>query len=535
MPPFRNAIAGQGKRMAHSDNSKRRQFNRAVDRMLAELDLSAHTGAGFPVDQILREFFGSANNRFRQGGADALPVSWVVIERFTKYQQDPDWFQLRPERDHLFDLVDFLVFSASDVAPKSLAEATMRMAEGVIYNFTPAGEWAKTSSFDAGDGLRLALCGASFVRRGGEVAILAVGGQVCDLEEKTAELLNMYRDMIDYATPLRPGVPNMDLDRIRAGQSHMEFAVVEGWRRLLEEWCYQLGLRVPERRRTRVGAFLCSEQGFLCGEPPTGFFICDCPGIRATPVQGTDNIWQHVTLTLIDTVRKTAQVKYLYEDHGRTYSIHTDDPEYYAAILRDHPPTSEAAGTVHDAAADPTEMDIYKRAMEKFDLFSPLMNLVMMSLMLPAYFEYRRPVVQQLNVKTALDAKRQDRSVRKQMDLLPVPLRPLTRRVAATQRMPITDTLLQELGRKGEDAGDLRTYTPPAFAVSVGGEAGGFWRRLKYPDHFGKDGEGNPVQGWTWVKAHLRWRDRPMPPPAVHIKTPLSAGYFDVSVDSDGT
>jgi hypothetical protein len=470
MPPFRNAIAGQGKRMAHSDNSKRRQFNRAVDRMLAELDLSAHTGAGFPVDQILREFFGSANNRFRQGGADALPVSWVVIERFTKYQQDPDWFQLRPERDHLFDLVDFLVFSASDVAPKSLAEATMRMAEGVIYNFTPAGEWAKTSSFDAGDGLRLALCGASFVRRGGEVAILAVGGQVCDLEEKTAELLNMYRDMIDYATPLRPGVPNMDLDRI-----------------------------------------------------------------RATPVQGTDNIWQHVTLTLIDTVRKTAQVKYLYEDHGRTYSIHTDDPEYYAAILRDHPPTSEAAGTVHDAAADPTEMDIYKRAMEKFDLFSPLMNLVMMSLMLPAYFEYRRPVVQQLNVKTALDAKRQDRSVRKQMDLLPVPLRPLTRRVAATQRMPITDTLLQELGRKGEDAGDLRTYTPPAFAVSVGGEAGGFWRRLKYPDHFGKDGEGNPVQGWTWVKAHLRWRDRPMPPPAVHIKTPLSAGYFDVSVDSDGT
>jgi hypothetical protein len=344
------------------------------------------------------------------------------------------------------------------------------MTEGVIYNFTPAGEWAKTSSFDAGGGLRLALCGVSFVRRGGEVAILAVGGQVCDLEEKTAELLNMYRDMIDYATPLRPGVPNMDLDRI-----------------------------------------------------------------RATPVQGTDNIWQHVTLTLIDTVRKTAQVKYLYEDHGRTYSIHTDDPEYYAAILRDHPPTSEAAGTVHDAAADPTEMDIYKRAMEKFDLFSPLMNLVMMSLMLPAYFEYRRPVVQQLNVKTALDAKRQDRSVRKQMDLLPVPLRPLTRRVAATQRMPITDTLLQELGRKGEDAGDLRTYTPPAFAVSVGGEAGGFWRRLKYPDHFGKDGEGNPVQGWTWVKAHLRWRDRPMPPPAVHIKTPLSAGYFDVSVDSDGT
>ena len=43
-----------------------------------------------------------------------------------------------------------------------------------------------------------------------------------------------------------------------SGQSHMEFAVVEGWRRPLEEWRYQLGLRVPERRETRVGTFLCS-------------------------------------------------------------------------------------------------------------------------------------------------------------------------------------------------------------------------------------------------------------------------------------
>ena len=48
------------------------------------------------------------------------------------------------------------------------------------------------------------------------------------------------------------------LTAILAGQSHMEFAVVEGWRRPLEEWRYQLGLRVPERRETRVGTFLCS-------------------------------------------------------------------------------------------------------------------------------------------------------------------------------------------------------------------------------------------------------------------------------------
>jgi hypothetical protein len=68
----------------------------------------------------------------------------------------------------------------------------------------------------------------------------------------------------------------------------MEFAVVEGWRRLLGEWRYQLGSRVLERRGTRVGAFLCSEQGFFCGEPPTGFFICDCPGV---PSMTVSQVW----------------------------------------------------------------------------------------------------------------------------------------------------------------------------------------------------------------------------------------------------
>jgi hypothetical protein len=50
----------------------------------------------------------------------------------------------------------------------------------------------------------------------------------------------------------------MELTGLDAGQSHMEFAVVEGWRRLLEKWRYQLGSRVPERRGTRVDTFLCS-------------------------------------------------------------------------------------------------------------------------------------------------------------------------------------------------------------------------------------------------------------------------------------
>jgi len=50
-----------------------------------------------------------------------------------------------------------------------------------------------------------------------------------------------------------------------------------------------------------------------------------------------------------------------------------------------------------------------------------------------------------------------------------------------------------------------RTYTPPRFQVEVEG----FWRRLSNPESMGSDAKGNPVQGKTWVKAHLRYRENP--------------------------
>src|SRR4051812_24547798 len=62
-----------------------------------------------------------------------------------------------------------------------------------------------------------------------------------------------------FAGPTIEALVNSLMLGVTPGQSYMEFAVVEGWRCLLGKWRYQLGSRVPERRGTRVGAFLCSE------------------------------------------------------------------------------------------------------------------------------------------------------------------------------------------------------------------------------------------------------------------------------------
>lgn len=52
-----------------------------------------------------------------------------------------------------------------------------------------------------------------------------------------------------------------------------------------------------------------------------------------------------------------------------------------------------------------------------------------------------------------------------------------------------------------------RNYVAPSYQVPTKGHR----RRLK-PGQWGKDSEGNPVLGWTWVEPHFRHRDKPFRP-----------------------
>ena len=61
-----------------------------------------------------------------------------------------------------------------------------------------------------------------------------------------------------------------------------------------------------------------------------------------------------------------------------------------------------------------------------------------------------------------------------------------------------------------------RSYTSPKFQVSVDG----FWRKLD-PESFGKDKNGNETQGKTWIKAHLRWRDKTPKPKVIYLKSSI--------------
>jgi hypothetical protein len=65
-----------------------------------------------------------------------------------------------------------------------------------------------------------------------------------------------------------------------------------------------------------------------------------------------------------------------------------------------------------------------------------------------------------------------------------------------------------------------RSYSPPTFQVPVAG----YWRVYNDPNRGGHDEQGNPIVGKTWVKSHLRHKDKEEAPTVkvVYIKASLS-------------
>jgi hypothetical protein len=130
--------------------------------------------------------------------------------------------------------------------------------------------------------------------------------------------------------------------------------------------------------------------------------------------------------------------------------------------------------------------------------------------LIPAYLDARITVV------------RPEKRPTKIAQLPPSKIREMEKaKVAQEQRLRFrTISAIRVERAASTDAISGRSFTPPRFQISVDG----FWRELANPDQLGKDAEGLAVKGRTWVRAHVRFKDRPAPTEikTVYIKASLS-------------
>lgn len=131
--------------------------------------------------------------------------------------------------------------------------------------------------------------------------------------------------------------------------------------------------------------------------------------------------------------------------------------------------------------------------------------------LLPAYLAARLPWTEDSRSTTSL-GKSLPKSLKTQRQL---------KEVGAADK--VLFRVIRAVGAPPREARPLflgRHYVAPSFQVAMEG----FWRKLPLPAQQGRGPDGSPEQGRTWVRSHLRHKDKAPPagPKIVYIKESLS-------------
>ena len=180
-----------------------------------------------------------------------------------------------------------------------------------------------------------------------------------------------------------------------------------------------------------------------------------------------------ILLARFDIVAKQYHVRYLNLDHGRGYTVFTDD---YSNVL-DSP---KAVEELDERWRKPNDEALTRYA----ELFSALSA----SILLPTAFVDLAPHVAEVEVRTEFFDKQKEKPVKEALKVLGSRYSVYSRKIKALATAP------------KNNAAAKRQFNPPELEC----QADGFWKTLA-PSQMGEDKDGHPVVGRTWVTRKEFW------------------------------
>ncbi len=420
--PIHGAGPSRGERRRHEKEVKA-AWSRVLDRRAAVMA----SGAGFHVDEELREFLDLYNSRLDENVEDPqMPFSFGVMQAFMVPWTDGRFksYEMTPEKDHAYSVGDFVDFIRSGRCQDAGRARLEALPEGIVHNYSALGDIREHAFVDA-DGEAFAVSGISFVRAGSRLFWMMIGGTVCDLQEQTGRIQAFYRGMEEKG---------------------------------------QIETRGPRK--------------------------LDTSKLHAAPLADVDGVWKTVAFGLFDLGRMVHESRTFARDEGPSRAMVSDDP---ASI-----------GIEDVSRATPEQVEGMKAFAARVDEHRIVFDVAESLFQLPSYFAYRVHLVTEAERRTkagrgaGADAARVLRAPRE--------LRTGIRRIETLDIVNL------------QPGSGTRSYTPPRFQV----ELDGFWRTLR-PGSIGRDRDGRPEPGRTWVRGHVRWRDRPAQTGVITVKAPVSA------------
>lgn len=209
-------------------------------------------------------------------------------------------------------------------------------------------------------------------------------------------------------------------------------------------------------------------------------------------IDESERLVRDLVLCRFNLKERRIEARCLMRDVGNSYTVLTDIEETLKPLGREAHEWSERMG-------------------EKLDNVSVVWDCAKMLLMLPAYLAARITFnkVEQRTTQFGLQTRNSLKFRRSTINALP-DAKVIFRKISAIR----VEKQIQPATLAG------RSYTPPAFQVSVTG----YWRTYLNPEQQGHDEQGMPVKGKTWVKPHIRFKDKSegQEQKVVYIKSSLS-------------
>ncbi len=194
--------------------------------------------------------------------------------------------------------------------------------------------------------------------------------------------------------------------------------------------------------------------------------------LRAEPLPEDSSLWKTVVLLRFDINNKTVDTRYVYSDCGRSYKGVSDDP---TAFFNEN-------GEILDAYKAHQE-----RCKESLKKYSTLFELCKTCLQLPAFFKIHEEDLEIQRHPTEFKEFQKQLKNKKTIEQVNSKLWIAYRNVQA---------LKKPTNRWPEHA----TFTAPDLKI----ERSGYWRKLAH-DVEGRDKNGRPINGKTWVSQVLSW------------------------------
>ncbi|CDZ46968.1 GIY-YIG nuclease family protein [Neorhizobium galegae] len=176
---------GQDKRLAALPRAQRRKIEKE-GRVLAKeyfkvMRQMQQSGAGYPVDQLLRQLAVEYTNRYALSGIDNQPLSFNYFEAFCDIKllvnSVAPYAEPNREVDHLFSVEDFFEYSTSDQSSGFDISRLEELPEKTVLHFTTNGS-INDFTFSTAAGREFLISGFSMLRYENFVHWYIVGGEV---------------------------------------------------------------------------------------------------------------------------------------------------------------------------------------------------------------------------------------------------------------------------------------------------------------------------------------------------------------------